>query len=420
MRRRIPVFWTLIVSALVATALGTAVPSGQAAASDRVTTEQQATAGQQATTASQPTTTGQAIAESVGIVAQLTAQGPSADELRAQTETCGTQVSDGEYPERVGQDPSVPVCQKGEAIFWKSGMTIDCDGQRTDECNENTDQYFQPQTSCPQSDGEYLIASELPFVVVPLPSSIWDAQASGIDCGTVVAVVHEDRVVYGVMGDRGPDGQIGEGSYALAEQLGIDPDPSTGGISGRVVDYIAFPDVTAAPIEDHAVAESLGAEAANAFVNRDPSCDDVTVDSTAYDQLESGSEGDLVSVAQCLLGSSGFDPGEITGSFGESTATAVSDFQAEVGLAETGVLDAHTWTALLSAGSTPELRDGSSGEAVSRLQRALTAALGRTVDIDGQFGPNTEQAVRDYQSQVELDADGIVGSNTWTALQSGK
>ena len=68
----------------------------------------------------------------------------------------------------------------------------------------------------------------------------------------------------------------------------------------------------------------------------------------------------------------------------------------------------------------PSLRDGSSGEAVSRLQRALTAALGRTVDIDGQFGPNTEQAVEDYQAAVGLDVDGIVGPDTWTALQSGQ
>ena len=38
------------------------------------------------------------------------------------------------------------------------------------------------------------------------------------------------------------------------------------------------------------------------------------------------------------------------------------------------------------------LRNGSTGTAVRRLQRSLTAALARTVAIDGQFGAGTETA----------------------------
>lgn len=84
------------------------------------------------------------------------------------------------------------------------------------------------------------------------------------------------------------------------------------------------------------------------------------------------------------------------------------------------MVGAKTWTALLSRGSTPTVQSGSTGEAVTRLQRALTAALGRTVAIDGVFGSGTAQAVRDYQSSRGLGADGIVGPATWGALQSGK
>lgn len=40
--------------------------------------------------------------------------------------------------------------------------------------------------------------------------------------------------------------------------------------------------------------------------------------------------------------------------------------------------------------------------------------------IDGDFGSGTDQAVRDYQSSHALTVDGIVGSGTWGALQSGK
>jgi peptidoglycan hydrolase-like protein with peptidoglycan-binding domain len=57
---------------------------------------------------------------------------------------------------------------------------------------------------------------------------------------------------------------------------------------------------------------------------------------------------------------------------------------------------------------------------VFRLQRALTAALGRSIAIDGLFGGNTTAAVEEYQSGRGLEADGIVGPNTWAALQSGK
>ncbi|MGH8793927.1 MAG: peptidoglycan-binding protein, partial [Stackebrandtia sp.] len=107
------------------------------------------------------------------------AEAPTADQLRDRVEGCETQVSDGLYAERVGMEHDIPVCGTGNAIHWKSGMTIDCDGQSTDNCNSSTDGSYQPETSCVQSDGDYLVADQLPFAVVPLPSSIWDAQNSG-------------------------------------------------------------------------------------------------------------------------------------------------------------------------------------------------------------------------------------------------
>jgi len=93
---------------------------------------------------------------------------------------------------------------------------------------------------------------------------------------------------------------------------------------------------------------------------------------------------------------------------------------ARVGLPVGLLLDLHTWTALLAFGDTPALQNGSTGPAVRRLQRALTAALSRTVTIDSQFGPLTEQAVKDYQSGRTLGSDGLVGPLTWGALQAGK
>jgi Fungal chitosanase of glycosyl hydrolase group 75 len=194
------------------------------------------------------------------------AAGPGADQLRDRVTGCETQVSQGLYAERDGETRDIPICSTGGAVHWKSGMTVDCDGQPTDQCNSDTDPAYQPETAFPQSDGEPLVASELPYVVLPLASSTWDYRDSGLRGGTVVAIVYEDKVVYGVVGDLGPSGQIGEASYATADGVGIDPDPSTGGVSGKVVDYIAFPGVVANPIEDPAQATALGEQAASELV----------------------------------------------------------------------------------------------------------------------------------------------------------
>ncbi|MEV6110861.1 DUF6777 domain-containing protein [Streptomyces sp. NPDC051940] len=148
-------------------------------------------------------------------------------------------------------------------------------------------------------------------------------------------------------------------------------------------------------------------------------CAEVGRDFTSYDRVGPGSSGDLVRAAQCLLIDAGHDPGPVDGDYGEATGNAVTALQSERGLETPGSVGPATWTVLLSAGDTPELRSGSEGEAVVRLQRALTAALGRTVTIDGQFGPETEEAVIAYQSDRGLAADGVVGPQTWSALQSG-
>jgi peptidoglycan hydrolase-like protein with peptidoglycan-binding domain len=63
----------------------------------------------------------------------------------------------------------------------------------------------------------------------------------------------------------------------------------------------------------------------------------------------------------------------------------------------------------------PLVRRGDRAHPVPSLQYLLRAN-GRTVTVDGIFGPNTEAAVRAFQQAKGLAVDGIVGPNTWSAL----
>ncbi|MFH9395378.1 glycoside hydrolase family 75 protein [Streptomyces sp. NPDC017556] len=191
----------------------------------------------------------------------------TAAELLARVRAC-SRISKGAYRTDSGSPKAtVPVCGTQDAVFWKADMDIDCDGRRTKACNRKTDPYFLPETAFRSSRGEPLDSAALPHVVVPGPSKVWDYRKSGLTGGSVVAVVYRDRVRYGVIGDTGPTGIIGEASYAMARTLGIDPDPSTGGAESGVV-YIAFKNSRISPIESRARARSRGAELAREFVGR--------------------------------------------------------------------------------------------------------------------------------------------------------
>ncbi|MFI6080690.1 glycoside hydrolase family 75 protein [Streptomyces sp. NPDC051217] len=188
----------------------------------------------------------------------------TADALRAKVQGCAP-VSKGRYRTDQGKPADIPVCDKKGAVFWKADLDIDCDGQVTARCNKKTDPWFYGDTAFHQSDGKPLNAETLPYVVVPAPSDIWDHTSSGIRGGGVAALVHKDRVEYAVVGDTGPAGIVGEASYAAAHSLGIDPDPSRGGVASGVT-YILFKDSRVTPIESRSSAVELGSRLAREFL----------------------------------------------------------------------------------------------------------------------------------------------------------
>ncbi len=66
----------------------------------------------------------------------------------------------------------------------------------------------------------------------------------------------------------------------------------------------------------------------------------------------------------------------------------------------------------------PTLRKGDSGNSVKILQAFLIAyeySTG-TSGIDGEFGSDTESAVRQFQKNSKIEVDGIVGKDTWSEL----
>ena len=78
------------------------------------------------------------------------------------------------------------------------------------------------------------------------------------------------------------------------------------------------------------------------------------------------------------------------------------------------------WMTLLSAGPTPVLNLGSSGEDVRRVQRALNAASAKyKLPISGTLDTVTQAAVIAWQAKNGIAENGVVGPASWAALQAG-
>jgi cell wall-associated NlpC family hydrolase len=138
---------------------------------------------------------------------------------------------------------------------------------------------------------------------------------------------------------------------------------------------------------------------------------------SSYKTIKKGTKGAQARSAECLLRSAGYRP-KVNGSFTSADSAQLKRFQRSHHVNVTGKVYASSWTALLSRGSTPTLRPGSKGEAVKRLQNALTAS-GRHVSATGTYGSATTKAVKSVQRARKLKATGTANAAVWRLLQAG-
>ena len=62
-------------------------------------------------------------------------------------------------------------------------------------------------------------------------------------------------------------------------------------------------------------------------------------------------------------------------------------------------------------------RDPQPAPTVAQVQRCLNQK-GSRLDVDGDFGPLTEAAVKQFQRRTGREVDGVVGPKTWAALSN--
>jgi murein L,D-transpeptidase YcbB/YkuD len=127
-----------------------------------------------------------------------------------------------------------------------------------------------------------------------------------------------------------------------------------------------------------------------------------------------GSTGEDVKTVQYLVTAQGHPTG-VDGNFGQLTKAAVEAFQSSRGLGADGIVGPLTWPQLII-----QVQQGSNGDAVRAVQSQIHGrGDGANLAIDGVFGPDTNDAVRAFQTLLGLSVDGIVGQQTWNHLVNG-
>lgn len=194
--------------------------------------------------------------------------GPSAEQLLAITDHCDG-IPDVLFPEDTGKPYTIRICRLDGAVWWRADADIDCDGGTGESCK--SDPHYLPSTSAKDSKGNFIDASNVPFLVVPTAHGAWDPLDWGIKTGwsgygSAGAIIYNGQVQYAPYADASVK-KIGELSQAAAARLGIPTSPVSGGVDSGVT-YIVFtgPGTYVDPIESEAAAVGLGQSLAQKLI----------------------------------------------------------------------------------------------------------------------------------------------------------
>lgn len=141
--------------------------------------------------------------------------------------------------------------------------------------------------------------------------------------------------------------------------------------------------------------------------------------------VHSGSTGDAVRAVQQfgLLTSPGTDPLVVDGSFGPLTEAAVRFFQESWGCRQDGVVGRETWSFLstIQPGERPWplVKSGATQATNWRVLAAqyLLRARGATIAADGDFGPASGEAARQFQMTLRAsEISTTLGQLDWPSL----
>jgi SpoIID/LytB domain protein len=143
--------------------------------------------------------------------------------------------------------------------------------------------------------------------------------------------------------------------------------------------------------------------------------------------LRPGARGPAVVQLQNLLAALGHYQGPADGIYGRLTTAAVRSFQDARGLFTDGVVGSRTRGELVALRSAAEngrilgadgqvLRRGTTGNQVRALQHLLGLLGFDPGPIDGSFGSRTDRAVAAFQRARALQPDGVIGTQSRTAL----
>ncbi|MFI5041888.1 MAG: peptidoglycan-binding protein, partial [Acidimicrobiales bacterium] len=140
--------------------------------------------------------------------------------------------------------------------------------------------------------------------------------------------------------------------------------------------------------------------------------------------LGPGSSGEPVADLQRRVTSLGYGcDGDELGTYGAVTRSSVGAFQRSRGLRVDGVCGDQTWAAIVEAGyelgdrrlyqRKPMMR----GDDIADLQRRLGALGFDAGKVDGIFGPDTAQALAEFQRNAGLSVDGVFGPAEMLVLE---